>query len=107
MEEVEYKDNEKVLEKTTVKLKLPQKESEDVECFVTRKQVIIEAEEPIKIPVSQIKDCQVVHNYPSNLASYDPVQNPPLSGTATLTFFDDLNQKRKLTLEVLWEVFIA
>ena len=99
MEEVEYKDNEKVLDKITVKLKLPQKEPEDVECFVTRKHVIIESEEPIKISVLKIKDFQVQTSTKAQYMTYPFRDQQPLSGTATLTFLDDLNQKRKLALE--------
>lgn len=55
MEETEYKDNEKVLYKTKGKLQLPDNKSEDVDCFVTEGHVVIDAEEPIKIPITHVK----------------------------------------------------
>ena len=92
MEETEYRDNEQVLYRTTVKLKLPHKTPEEVNCFVTEDHVLIEAEEPIKIPLSLIQDISV-YAYPSDQAQ------EPSYGTATLTFLDDQNKKRKLSLE--------
>jgi len=85
MEENEYKDNEKVLYKT--RGKLLGKKPEEADCFVTQSHVVIEAEEPIKIPVSHIQ------NFEFSYGTYP-------SGTATLTFLDDLNKKHKLSLEM-------
>ena len=50
MEEAEYKDSEKVLFKTRGKLTLPGKEPEEADYFITKGHVVIETEEPIKIP---------------------------------------------------------
>lgn len=98
MEETEYKDNEKVVYKTRAKLSLPNKKPEEVDCLVTEGHVVIEAEKPIKIPVSHIQDCRIMTQMPS--ASFSRMVQEPLSGTATLTFLDDLNKKRKLSLEM-------
>ena len=99
MEEAEYKNNDKVLFKTKAKLSLPHKKPEEVECYVTRDHVVIEAEDPIKIPLSLIKGCDVFKWSPN---AYTPSQEPPndVSDTVTLTFQDDLNKKLKLSLKM-------
>ena len=66
MEEIEYKDNAKVLFKIRAKLRLENREAEEVECFVTDSHVIIEAEERIKIPLLYVKYCRT-----ENVASYE------------------------------------
>jgi hypothetical protein len=93
MEESESTDSEKVLFKTKGKLSL-----EEVYCFVTEGYVVIEAQKPIRIPISHIKDC---NTYAGDISGTSSVQAPqPFSGTATLTFLDDLGQKHKLPLEM-------
>ena len=52
--EDEYKKNEKILCKTKGRLRLPQKKPGKVEYLVTEDHIIIEAEEPIGIPVLHI-----------------------------------------------------
>ncbi len=86
--EGEYQGNEKVLFKTRGKLTLPSKKPEEADCFVTEGYVVIQAEDPIKIPLSCIQNFEFRYGevYPS--------------GTAILTFLDDLNKKHKLSLEV-------
>jgi len=98
MEENEYKDNEKVLYRTRCKLSLPRKKPEEVDCLVTEGHVVIEAEEPIKIPVSHIKDCSIA--IASLPAPYSTLPQEPFPGTATLRYSDDLNKKHSLTLEM-------
>ena len=97
MEETEYKDNEKVLFKAKGKLSLPHKKLEDVECFVTEGHVVIEAEEPIKIPASRIKECQITIDSLGLSSSSHPGS---FSGTARLWFLDDENKKHELSLEM-------
>jgi hypothetical protein len=87
--EDEYRDNEKILYKTRVTLL--GKKPEEADCFVTEGHVVIEAREPIKIPMSRVQECDIAAEYPS-------VFYP--TGTATLTFLDDLNKKHKLSLEM-------
>ena len=94
MEETEYKDNEKVLFKAKGKLSLPHKKLEDVECFVTEGHVVIEAEEPIKIPASRIKDCQII------IDALGLSSTGSFSGTARLQYLDDENKKHALSLEM-------
>ena len=96
MDEIEYKDNEKVLYKTKAKLSLPHKEPEEVNCFVTEGNLVIEAEEPIKIPLLRIRRHQV---------AYETYETPPQTATAELlgsmklTYLDELNQKQKVSFE--------
>ena len=97
MEETEYKDNEKVLFKAKGKLSLPHKKPEHVDCFVTEGHVVIEAEEPIKIPASRIKECQITIDS-LGLSSSSPPGS--FSGTARLWFLDDENKKHELSLEM-------
>jgi len=94
----EYRDTEKVLYKTKAKISVPNKESEEVECFITESSLVVEAEEPIKIPLSRIKDCDIARTLPL-VPVFPPVQEP-LFCTATLTFLDDLNKEHKLPLEM-------
>lgn len=75
MEEVEYKDNEKVLCKTSVILSLSHKRPEEVDCFVTENHVVIDAHEPIKIPVSLVKDFHI-HSFPDYSHYSTQVQGP-------------------------------
>lgn len=95
MEETEYKDNEKVLDEYKVKLK---DKPEEVDCIVTKSHLVIEAEEPIKLPFSHIVDCDVQYSLPS--ITYKSQPSKPPSGTATLTYRDELNKKNKLSLEM-------
>ncbi len=97
MEETEYKDNEKVLFKAKGKLSLPHKKPEHVDCFVTEGHVVIEAEEPIKIPASRIKDCQISIDS-LGLTSISGPES--FSGTTRLRFLDDENKKHELSLEM-------
>lgn len=98
MEETEYRDNEQVLYKITLKLKLQDKEPCDVECLVTRKHLIIDGEEPIKIPRNQVKDLGVPV---SSLELLSPGQKYQELHTvsATLTYLDNENNKKKIFLE--------
>ncbi|GAG95007.1 unnamed protein product, partial [marine sediment metagenome] len=86
--EDEYRDNEKVLYKT--RCRLLGKKPEEADCFVTEGHVVIETNEPVKIPLSRVQKCDIAAQYPSRFFP---------TGTATLTFLDDLNKKHKLTLE--------
>jgi hypothetical protein len=99
--EDEYINDEKVLYKTKGKLWLTHKELEEVECFVTEGHVVIESAEPVKIPVPRIKDCS--SSFPLSDFSYSARNHQPSLGTTTLTFFDELNKKRKLSLEMTVE----
>ena len=95
MGEDEYKDNEKVLCKGKVMLSRSGKEPIEVDCFVTWGHVVIEAEEPIKIPVSQIQGWDEYTDLPTLLT-----QAQRLRATATLRFLDDQDKERKLLLEM-------
>jgi hypothetical protein len=86
----EYKENEKVVYKTIGKLSLQHKKPEEVGCLVTQEHVVIEAEQPIKIPLSRIKHCDTAMG--SISVSYSTLPQEPLSGTATLTFLDDFDE---------------
>lgn len=96
MAENEYRDGEKVLYQTRGKLSLPHKEPEEVDCFVTEGHVVIEAEEPIKIPVSLIRVCD--RSIPEYHLAYSGERTEPLYDTVTLVFLDELDKKRKLLL---------
>lgn len=95
MEAEEYKNNEKVLDKYKVKLK---DETEEVDCIVTEDQLVIYAEEAIRLPLSHIVNCDV--NYPLPSVMYSNQPSKQRSGTATLTYHDELNKKQKLSLEM-------
>jgi hypothetical protein len=84
----EYKDNEKVLFHNMSELVMPNREPKKAECFVTEKQIVIETEEPIKIPLSKILECDLSYDFSMGYKS----------GTAQLTFRDDLNNKHELSL---------
>jgi len=96
MEKNEYIDNEKVLYKTRGNLVppyYPRYNPQEFDCLVTEGHVLIEAEEPIKIPLSRIKDCSA--------SEFTALER--FSGRATLItapFLDDLNKESKLTLEI-------
>jgi len=96
MEEAEYKDNEKVLEKYTVKFN---DKSEELECIITNSHLVIEAEETIRIPFSHIIDCEFDRPIISGIGHSSQPQKLPL-GTATLRYFDELNNEKKLSLKM-------
>ena len=98
MEENEHIDNEKVLHKTKAKLKLSHGKPEEVDCLVTESQVVIEAEKPIKIPVSRIRECCT--SFSTYKYLWTARVREPLSGTAVLIFLDDTNKKHSLSLEM-------
>ena len=79
----EYRDTEKVLYKTKAKISVPNKESEEVECFITESNLVIEAEQPMKIPLNQIKMRLIKE-----------------SNTMTLVYVDHLDKYRELSLEI-------
>jgi len=101
MEENEYKDNEKVLYKTKGALRLPHKEPEEVDCFITENHVVIDAQEPVKIPVSLVKDCHIADYYPTLVrdAATGLVQDAA-TGTVTLRYQDNSGRNQKAKLEV-------
>jgi len=98
MEEAEYRDNEKVLYRTKVKLSIPKKEDEEVDCLVTEGHVFIEAGESIEIPLLRIKD-MFVHFNASSYLSVETREH--LASGVTLTFLDDSNKKHRLSLETI------
>lgn len=95
MEETEYKDNEKVLYKTRFNLNLPPKSPEEIDCLITQEHVIIETEEPIKIPVSQIS-CDIP-SYPS--PQYTARSQETYSDDATIEFTDEQGKEGKISLK--------
>jgi len=96
MEETEYKDNEKVLFKTKGKLSLPHNKPEHIYCLVTEGHVVIEAKEPIKIPLSRIQDCHVSTPLPSFGASVAEVSH----STVRLRYRDASGHRRMLEIEM-------
>ena len=101
MAENEYKDNEKVLHRAKCKLKLPHKEPEEAECFVTEGQVIIEAGATIKIPISRIKHVEEYSNIGFlQYVGRSVMSQGGLKGAVTLTFLDEQDKKQELSLEM-------
>ena len=98
MEENEHIDNEKVLYKTKAKLRLSHRKPEEVDCLVTESYVVIEAEKPIKIPVSRIRECCT--SFSTYKYLWTARVREPLSGTAVLIFLDNTNKKHSLSLEM-------
>ena len=97
MEEIEYSDNEKVIFKTRVKLSLPRKEPEEVDCFVTEDHLIIKGKEPMKIRKTLIQNCGICVIY--RAVAYLRSREPYL-GEATLTFLNNNGKKHNLLLEM-------
>jgi len=100
MEDNKY-NTEKVLYKTKSKIILPDKKTEETDCFITENHVVIESDEPIKIPLSCIETCRITHSVPAVPYSTQ-VQKPvePMLDTITLIFFDELRKKHKLSIEM-------
>jgi len=95
VEENEYKDDEKVLDKFIVKLN---GKTEEVDCIVTESHLVIEAEEVMRLPFSHIVNCDVQYSLPSIEYPGQPLKQH--SGTVRLTYLDELNNKQKLSLEM-------
>jgi len=91
MEGNEYKDNEKVLYKTTAKVSLPHKKLEETNCIVTEHHIVVQAEETIKIPLSRIQNCVIVVS-----VSADGSVAP---GTVTLKYLDSTQRRRTAQIE--------
>ena len=91
MEDTEYKDGEKVLFRAKCRLNLQGKELEEIDCLVTENQVVIEGEEPIRIPVLYITNHRI-----------DYSTTPQTLGLVNLTiaFLDRQKKKRNLSLEM-------
>lgn len=90
MEGNEVKDNEKVLCKARSKLSLPHKKHEEADCIVTQNHLVIEAEQPTRIPLHRIKDYRIQAHTIEDFKH----------STVALRYFDDLNQKQRLSLEM-------
>jgi hypothetical protein len=76
---------------------LPNRRLEEADCIVTEDYIIGQLEQPIKIPLSQIKHCDIaLESIP--VSDFARGQESFL-GTVTLTFLDDSNKSHKLTLE--------
>jgi uncharacterized RDD family membrane protein YckC len=90
MEGNEVKDNEKVLCKARSKLSLPHKKHEEADCIVTQNHLVIEAEQPTRIPLHRIKDYRIQAHTIEDFKHT----------TVALRYFDDLNQKQRLSLEM-------
>jgi len=91
MEENEYKDNEKVLYKTTAKVSLPHKKLEETNCIVTEHHIVVQAEETIKIPLSRIQNCGIAVS-----VSEDGSVGP---GTVRLKYLDSTQRGRTAQIE--------
>ena len=101
MTEKEYKENEKVLHKANCTLSLPNKETVEAECFVTEGHVVIEAWEPIKIPISKIKNVREYSNISlTGFTTSTKLSQGAYEGILSLTFLDDLDEKQELSLEM-------
>ncbi len=95
MDEVEYKNNEIMLYKTKAKLSLPHRKPEEVHCLVTQGHVVIEAEEPLKIPLVRIKDWSVRTEIVNIRAVTQAVP-----GTVTLRYRDASGHGQTMELEM-------
>jgi len=85
MNESEHKDDSEVLLRTRCKLKFPQKESEDGDCYVKEGQLVIDIEQPIVIPLRRIE----VHR-----------TGGPASNEVEIIYLNELNKKQHLSLEM-------
>jgi hypothetical protein len=99
--EDEYRDNEKVRYKTKVKLSSSSRVSQEDNCFVTENHVLIEDDEPIRIPLSQIKDCRVSIDIGYMVS--DPLKEEPWTGKMELAYLDDLKKKRRMSFGLVAE----
>ena len=101
MEREDYWNNELVLYKTSGKVKLPHKETEDINCLVTEGHVVIETDEVIKIPLSHIKKCRATRDLLSNYSYSEHISTRELwAGTAELAYVDDQNVKHELSFQL-------
>jgi len=96
MEESQYEDQEKVLYKTRVWLKLKGREPEEADSLITEGRVVVKSSEPITIPLRQVKNCDTFYSFEASDsgASGQVLQ----TGSVTLTFVDGSNKKQKLDL---------
>lgn len=95
--EDEYKDNEKVLYKTKCKLRFPHQKTEEVDCLITENNIVIEAEEPIKVPSDRVEDC-FWH------AATDQIvlaRGQPFACVVTLRYKDASGDSQTLELEAI------
>jgi len=105
MEEIEYRNGEKVLYKTSVKLSLPHKKPEEVDCIVTENHVVIETEEPIEVAFPHVISCYVdtpipISDYTSTSPSSSTEAQNIISNTyATLTIMDNQYNKHELPFQ--------
>lgn len=101
MEREDYWNNELILYKTSGKVKLPHKETKDVNWLVTEGHVVIETDEVIKIPLSHIKDCRATRDLLSNYSYSEHISTRELwAGTAELAYVDDQNVKHELSFQL-------
>ena len=83
-------------------IKLIDKDKEEVSpeiiCLVTENELILEAKQPIKIAMAKIADCAVEIG---QITEYETTpEGAKLTSTVRLTYFDDQNQKQRLSLEM-------
>ena len=99
MADTSSSDNEKVLYKTWCKLNRGHNKVEKADCLVTQGNVIIETSEPIKIPISHIKDCSIAGECCVPL-SYIIGGKEPFCSTVTLSFLDDSDKRHQIIFDM-------
>jgi len=110
MEEKEYKFTAKVLDETKGKVSPSGRAPEEVNCLLTKNDLVIDTEQPIRIPVARIHNSKFISHELVGVADVSlgkqPTRGPeygaevkPL-GTLKLTYFDDLNHKHRLSLKM-------
>ena len=99
MQQWEYRDNKKILDRFKVKVEAAVEEHKQVECTVTESDVVMDLKHPIEIPITCIKRCDIYHTFPSY--SYPPRVQEPLSDDATLTYLDNLKRKHKVKFKIM------
>lgn len=87
MEEKEHRFTAKVHDKAIDKI------FEGINCSISREDLVIETEEPIRIPIKRIKDVELIHEpaYGGEIKHLTSVK---------VNYFDDLNWEHSLSLEM-------
>jgi len=110
MDEYEHQITENVLARIKGKVKRPDNKLEEADCILTERHMVIETEQPVIIPLSRIHDSEFGLPDPPATSMYmtdahkrfdreaGETTGSELQSLWTVTYSDDLRQKRKISL---------
>lgn len=91
--------NDTVLHEFKVRVDHGMRKYEDADCIITPSHIMIKTQEPIILPLSWIKNCTPMY--------LNEVPSVQLTDVAVLTYLDDSNERRNLSLTLFDRTYLT